>query len=517
MRQQNQVNVKIIASLTLLISVILTLAGAEPLYAADAEWRARYWNNTSLSGDPVLVRNESTLDHEWGDDAPHISVNTDNFSARWTREVDFAAGTYRFTATTDDGMRVWVDGDLIIDVWYDSQVHSVSADRYLSGGDHEIKVEYYEAGGDAVAKLSWALAGGGSGAGWWGEYFNNTSLSGAPTTTRVDGAIDFTWTGAPAPDIDPDRFSVRWTQDVPVQAGTYRFSLTVDDGARLWVNDQLVIDQWRQQPAAAYTADVTVSGGVVPVRLEYFEEGGNATARLSWTRIGGSPTPPPPPPSPTAGDWRGEYYNTVDFSGGPVLVRDDEEINFIWGSSSPAPNIVESDRFSVRWTQTVDFSPGRYVFTVRSDDGARLWVNGQQIIDDWQIGDINTSTGVIDLPGGPTEIMLEYFENTGLAEVHLNWSLPGSDDDTSSSPEQTPIPPGTARMSGASALNVRSGPGLEFESFTHLLNGQEVTPVGRDPFTVWIQIRLPDGGTGWVSGRYLSSATPLSTLPVTGD
>lgn len=511
---RKQTHVKIIALLAILAGLVLALAGADSLYAADAEWRARYWNNTSLSGDPALVRNESTLDHDWADSSPHISVDNDNFSARWTREINFSAGVYRFTATTDDGMRVWVDDNKIIDVWYDSQVHAVSADLYLSGGDHDVKVEYYEASGDAVAKLSWSLAGSGSGVGWTGEYFNNTDLSGSPTTVRTDSVIDFSWTGAPAPNIASNRFSVRWTQDVPFEAGAYRFSVTVDDGARLWVNDHLVIDQWRPQPATTYTADVTVPGGAVPVRLEYFEDGGEAVARLSWARIDGSPAPAPPPISVT--NWRGEYYNTVDFSNEPALVRDDREIDFVWGTSSPAPNVVDADRFSVRWTQMVDFNAGRYVFTVRSDDGARLWVNGRQIIDDWHIRDVGASTGVIDLPGGPAEIVLEYFENTGLAEVHLSWTLQGSGG-VPPSGDQAHSPPDTAQMTGAYALNVRSGPGMEYESFAHLLNGQEVTLVGRDRFTVWIQIRLSDGRVGWVSGRYLSSVTPLSTLPVTSN
>ena len=77
-------------------------------------WQASYWNNTSLPGLPVLERQETNLHHDWGSGSPHTSVSTDGFSARWTRYIDVTPGRYRFTATSDDGIRVWVDSELLI-------------------------------------------------------------------------------------------------------------------------------------------------------------------------------------------------------------------------------------------------------------------------------------------------------------------------------------------------------------------------------------------------------------------
>jgi hypothetical protein len=68
------------------------------------------------------------------------------------------AGTYTFTATADDGIRVWVDGVLIIDAWKNQAATTYTATRTLTAGDHQVKVEYYEASGGAVAKVSWASA-----------------------------------------------------------------------------------------------------------------------------------------------------------------------------------------------------------------------------------------------------------------------------------------------------------------------------------------------------------------------
>jgi hypothetical protein len=489
------------------VVLMVFMAASTPVYA-DSGWEARYWNNRDLAGDPVLVRHESAIDHDWGHDSPDPSINEDNFSARWTRTVNLAAGTYRFTATVDDGMRVWVNDNLIIDVWYDSQVHTVTADVHLASGDHHLRVEYYEAGGEAVAKLHFALATGAVGE-WRGEYFNNPSLAGAPTYVRFDPAIDFTWTGSPAPGIGPDMFSVRWTRQVSLDPGRYRFTVTADDGVRLWVNNQLLIDRWHEQPATTYHAEIDLPGGEVPVRMEHFERGGQAVARLTWQRLSGPPPPAPTPPTITS--WRGEYFNNVDLSGDPVLVRDDEFINFVWGTSSPAPNVVNSDFFSARWTRDLNLPAGRYLFTVAVDDGVRLWVNNQLLIDEWRVQRVTTYRADITLPGGPVPVRLEYYEYTGLAEIQLSWSSLHGTTPITTTPEGDRM----ARMEGAWALNVRSGPGLDFEPFTHLMAGQVVEMVGRDRFTIWIEIRLPDGNTGWVSGRFLVSDTPLSSLPVT--
>src|SRR5829696_5877833 len=81
---------------------------------------------------------------------------------------------------------------------------------------------------------------------WRGEYFNNATLSGTPVLTRADPDINFRWgTGSPGAGIPNDRFSVRWTRYVYFpDDGVYRFTLTSDDGARLFIDDQMAIEAW---------------------------------------------------------------------------------------------------------------------------------------------------------------------------------------------------------------------------------------------------------------------------------
>ncbi len=229
---------------------------------------------------------EADLDHDWGSNSPHFRVQADHFSARWTRYIDVAPGAYRFTVTSDDGIRVWVDSDLIIDQWHDHPPTTYTAQAYLGDGHHLLKVEYYERGGVAVAKVSWTLATD-TPQYWRGEYYNNKTLSGTPSLVRDDPEINFSWgSGSPAPgQVNADVFSARWTRNLALSAGSYRFRMTVDDGARLYVNGHLLIDAWKDQPPTTYTGDIYLPGGSITVQLEYYENWGIATAQLAWENV----------------------------------------------------------------------------------------------------------------------------------------------------------------------------------------------------------------------------------------
>jgi hypothetical protein len=283
----------VLTALLILQSPLLAQGPITPQHS-DPTWRASYWNNTTLSGDPVLVRDEANLDHNWGTGAPAPGVNVDNFSARWTRYIDVTPGTYQFTVTSDDGIRVWVNDALIINQWIVHPPTTYTADVYLGAGHHLIKVEYFEQTGLAVAKVQWHLKGQTPSTGEWkAEYFNNITLSGAPVLTRNEAAINHTWgTASPQPGIvNPDNFSARWTRSANLPAGHYNFQLTVDDGARLWVNSHLLVDAWKEQSATTYSGQIYLPGGPVTIELQYYEKGGAAVAQLTWTP-GTTPAPP---------------------------------------------------------------------------------------------------------------------------------------------------------------------------------------------------------------------------------
>ena len=112
------------------------------------------------------------------------------------------------------------------------------------------------------------------------------------TVTRVDSTVNFNWgSAAPVSGVTADNFSVRWTGRVQAPVtGTYRFSTVSDDGIRLWINGQQVINNWTDHASTTNTsAAISLTAGVkYTVTLEYYEKGGSAVARLQWSYTGQS-------------------------------------------------------------------------------------------------------------------------------------------------------------------------------------------------------------------------------------
>jgi hypothetical protein len=399
--------------LTLLLLTSTALAQGPGPKHSDPHWQASYWNNTSLSGTPAREETVAHIGFDWGYGSPHHTVATEGFSARWKRYIEVGTGTYRFTATSDDGIRVYVDDHLIIDEWHDHPARTYSADYGLQAGHHLVTVEYYENTGAAAAKLSWTLSPVQPGP-WRGQYYDNRWLSGSPVLTRSEAKVGFDWgTGSPAPEVPSDNFSARWTRTVPFEWGDYRFTATSDDGIRVYVDNRLIIDEWHDHPAQSYTTDLNLAGGPHEIVVEYYEHAGAAVAKLEWARLSGTTT------------WRGEYYGNRWLSGSPVLTRDDENIDFDWGYGTPSSHI-SNDGFSVRWTRTVHLESGLYRFTTTTDDGVRLWVNNHLLIDKWVDQAARSHSGTIHV-SGDVPIKMEYYENGGVASARLTWTRIGDE------------------------------------------------------------------------------------------
>ena len=122
------------------------------------------------------------------------------------------------------------------------------------------------------------------------EYFDNETLEGTPKFTRTDSQIRFNWAGGnPVPGLPTLHISARWTGDlVAPQDGEYTLSVRGDDGFRLYIKDQKVIDDWGIHPAEDRTYKLTLTTGqTVPIRLEYYQAEGEAEILLSWQKPGG--------------------------------------------------------------------------------------------------------------------------------------------------------------------------------------------------------------------------------------
>ena len=269
---------------------------------------------------------------------------------------------------------------------------------------------------------------------WVGRYFDNPDLSEPPVFVRVDANLNFNWhSGSPGPGIPNDNFSVSWTRNENFKTtDNYVFTLTVDDGARVYVDNLLIINEWHNGGPRTATGHASIIKGVHQIRVEYYEATGNAQVSLSWA-VGYS-------------GWVGRYYNSPDLSGPIVLKRDDVTagdpfINFDWGFGSP-DSAVNPDNFSVDWTRTVNFPiASTYVFTAVVDDGVRMYVDGNPtpVFDNFATSGNRTIVGSVSLSAGPHAVEVQYVERTGQAKIDLSWApvivVP------SATPTSSPLPP----------------------------------------------------------------------------
>jgi glucose/arabinose dehydrogenase len=475
------------------------------------------------------------------------------------------------TALANANSPVDLNGGQLVNVWVEYNGSSDRLDVYLSNGAVKPTAATLSATVDLAATVgsqayvgfsaatgglnnahevtSWKFSDvapvNGTGDGLSGQYYDNINFTGT-SITRVDPQVNFNWgLGSPDSRIQPDTFSARWSGQVqPRYTDDYTFFTTADDGVRLFVNNQLVIDQYRDQPPTTFNSTPIrlQAGQRYDIRMEYYENGGGAVAQLGWTSpnqtrefipqsqlyssggqtlislgqgatsvsesagfvdipilrsgpltgsstidvrtldgtaVGGTGT---------AGDYGsvsqtvtfnpgeasktvriairddqvaegnevfnfnidnpqgagigaprtvqvtindndatgtgllGEYFDDRNFSV-PSFIRTDGTVNFNWGTGSPDPRI-QPDTFSVRWSGKIQprFSE-EYTFFTTTDDGVRLFVNDQLVVNQFVDQASTEASGRITLQAGQLyNIRMEYYENGGDASASLAWS-----------------------------------------------------------------------------------------------
>jgi len=123
----------------------------------------------------------------------------------------------------------------------------------------------------------------GSGNGLTGAYYPNTTPSGSPAFSRTDPAVDFNWHGnSPGKDVGGTGWSARWTGKITApKSGTCTFSLTSDDGSRLLVNGQQVIDNWGDHASKTVTGTVPLTAGqAASIEVDYYQGSGDSNVTL---------------------------------------------------------------------------------------------------------------------------------------------------------------------------------------------------------------------------------------------
>ena len=189
---------------------------------------------------------------------------------------------------------------------------------------------------------------------WRVPGYANRDLIAPPAATFETSEINYDWgTGAPSPVLPADNFSMRFDRTLRFTPGSYLFALTYDDGARLYVGNQLVINDWAEGAARTRTWQGTLSGDVA-VRVDYFDAYGPAAVRLAVTPLQGviatsTPLPPVLPAQPPDNAWLATYFNATTPQGPPVFARTEPAgsiypLDYDFGPGSPVPGVINVGR-----------------------------------------------------------------------------------------------------------------------------------------------------------------------------
>ncbi|MEH2125138.1 PA14 domain-containing protein [Nostoc sp.] len=458
--------------------------------------KAEYYDNIDFTN-LKQTRTDPTVNFNWRAGSPDPSIDVDTFSARWTGQVEAKySETYKFYTTADDGVRLWVNGQQIINQFIDQPATESSGSIALVAGQkYDIKLEYYENKNNAVSQLRWSstsqakeiipqsqlysnvstpsnVSNASNGNGLKAEYYDNIDFTNLKQT-RIDPTVNFNWgAGSPNASIDADTFSARWTGQVEAKySETYKFYTTADDGVRLWVNGQQIINQFIDQPATESSGSIAlVAGQKYDIKLEYYENKNNAVSQLRWSSTSQAKeiipqsqlysnvsTPSNVSNASNGNGLKAEYYDNIDFTN-LKQTRIDPTVNFNWGAGSPNASI-DADTFSARWTGQVEAKYSEtYKFYTTADDGVRLWVNGQQIINQFIDQPATESSGSIALVAGQKyDIKLEYYENKNNAVSQLRWSSASQVKEIiPQSQLYSPVLPTTITL-GSSSMTVNEG------------------------------------------------------------
>ncbi|APH03558.1 PA14 domain-containing protein [Bacillus weihaiensis] len=368
-----------------------------------SEWIGEIYPNKNLTGNPVILGGKGAqtplkeLDFNWRSDSPHRLSPADNFSARFTKTIDVTEESmYQIQTWADDGFRVFVDGEKVIDSWRDGSARLEEANLPLSKGKHKIVVEYYESIKDASLKVK---------------------INKKETFTQKTLNVSYNWgKGSPSATIPTDYFSAIFDQSRTLTSGDYFIHAVADDRVKVAVNGSNVIDQWENSSGEMEKAILpNIKAGSYDIKTYFYENTGDAAVFSHVVPFG---------------EWIGYYYSNKWVLGKPEsakVIKPSNEAGSLsedFGSGSPVPGKVPTDNFSTKYVTAKRLPAGDYVLRAKADDGIRVYVDGEMVIDRWTDGNYTEDAVKVTIKDQQDNtankdihwIEVRYLNNTGTAK-----------------------------------------------------------------------------------------------------
>ncbi|WP_186576580.1 PA14 domain-containing protein [Aquibacillus kalidii] len=367
----------------------------KPVEVTADKWTAEFYPNTSLSGDPEFAEYHSeNLSLDWGNSKPVVNIPEDKFSAKFQKLLVLDNSKFvNFKAFADDGIRVYVDDQLIIDSWINnSYSHRGESLQYLSKGTHRIKVEYY----DNVRRAAF-----------------DVQIDEKPTYSEVTEQVHYQW-GYNGPKGFPvDDFYAYFDQSRTFDGQEYFLQTLADDGIRVKVNGKYKVDRWTNSSGKVNRAILGTLSGNVTIGTEYYDGVRNSTVYSDVVPFG---------------SWLAYYYNNDKLEGNPenakiiapgangALLEDS-------GSGSPITGI-QNDYYSSKYVTAKRITAGAYTLNLSGDDGVRVYLDGKLVVDRWTGGSFKDKVykvNVNNVNGSNIHwIEVEHREDTGLSNISLS-------------------------------------------------------------------------------------------------
>ena len=305
-----------------------------------------------------------------------------------------------------------------------------------------------------------------------------------------------------------DGFGLRFTGYVRVPTdGVYTFFMSSDDGSKLLIGSTEVINNDGGHAEQERSGTIGLKAGLHAITVVYFEGSGDQSLTMSYSGSGLVKQV-----IPASAFWRvasaktsdgngtglrGEYFNNRDLNAPVVLTRTDATVNFDWANNSPVSGTINTDNFSVRWSGQIEAPvTGTYTFSTTTDDGVRLWVNGTQVINDWNGHPVTTNTGTINLAAGQRyDIRMEYFDSGAEAVAKLWWTYSGQ--------TQQVVP--KKRLYPASSASARAA--IISENTPEALLSMQIYPIPAQE-SIWVRYNAETDGEATVQ------LTNIAAVPV---